>query len=97
MATPNAGTALTAYGINLVNKDEGGPMGLGRIEQIADTARAHSHKHLHKVRAGDMKERHTCLSGHGARQHGFSTARRAKQQHAFWNLRSQSLKLLGVL
>ena len=43
-----------ADGVNLVDEDDAGSHFAGLLEQVPDSGRAHTHKHLHKVkRSGD--------------------------------------------
>ena len=62
---------------------------LGLLEQVADTAGAYAHVHLHEVRAGNGQERHVGLAGHGLGQQRFARARRAHQQHALGDMSAQ--------
>ena len=49
VAAAQAGAALAAHRINLINKDDAGHILLRLVEQIAHTGGTHAHVHLHKV------------------------------------------------
>ena len=84
-----AGSALTSYGVNLVNEDDRRSLGLGLLKEVAHAAGADAHEHLDKVRARDAKERDTGLSGNGLGQQRLTGTRRAHQQHAARDLGTQ--------
>ena len=88
--------AMAADRVNLINKDDGRGSALGLVEQVTDAARAHAHEHLHKVRAGNGKERHARLARNRLRQQGFARAGRADEQHALRNARAHVDVRLGV-
>ena len=94
MAAAHASAALTAYGIDFIDKDDTGRIFLGLFKQIADTGSPHAHKHFHKVGPADAEERHTGLSGYRPGQQGFPCARRAIQQYPFGNFGANFIKLL---
>ena len=93
VAAADAGAAVTADRIDLVDEEDGRGAFLGRIEQVADAACAHADEHLNELRAVDGEEGDARLAGHGASQQGFARPRRPHQQNALghaapsrWNL-----------
>src|SRR5262249_26124169 len=66
----------------------------GRLEHVANPARAHAHEHLNEFGAADRKERYARLSCHRASQQGLSGTGRPHQEHTFRDLGSQPLKLV---
>ena len=96
VAAAKACAALAAHGVNLVNKHNARRRLFRLFEQIAHARSAHAHIHLHKVRAGNGIERHARLARARARQQRFARARRAHQQHAVRNARTQRVKALLV-
>ena len=96
VAAAQAGAALAAHGVDLVDKDDGGGVLLGLVKQVADAGGAHAHVELHKVGAGDGEEVNPRLAGHGLGQQGLAGARRAHQQHALGDAGPQLQKPLGV-
>ena len=67
---------LLTDGVDLVDKHDAGRFFLCLRKQVAHLARAHTHKHLHKLRAGDGEERHVRLAGDCLCQHRFARSRR---------------------
>ena len=96
VAAAQAGAALAADGVDLVDEDDGGACFLRLLEQVAHAGGAHAHEHLDEVGAGDAEERHAGLAGHGAGQQRLAGARRAHQQAAARDLRAHGLVLGGV-
>ena len=77
-----AGAAVAADRVDLVDEDDAGRVGLALLEEVADPARAHAHEHLHEVGARHREERAAGLTGHRLGQQGLAGARRAHQQRA---------------
>ena len=50
VSAADTSSALTANGINFVNKDQAGGVLFGPFEQIAHTAGTNTNKHLHELR-----------------------------------------------
>ena len=96
MAAAQPGAALAAHGVDFVNKNQAGRIFLALHKEVAHARSAHAHEHFHKVRAGNGKERHPGLTGHGARQQGFTRAGRAYQQNALGNAPAQAGELFGI-
>ena len=91
-----AGAAVAADGVQLVDEDDAGRVLLGLIEQVAHAAGADADEHLHELGAGDGEEGHAGLTGHGAGQQGLADAGRSHQQHAARDARAQGQELLGL-
>ena len=82
VAAAEAGAALAADGVDLVDEDDRPAELAGRLEQVADAAGADADEHLHEVGAGDRQERHAGLAGDGPGDERLAGARRADEQHA---------------
>jgi hypothetical protein len=97
VAAAHAGAAVAADGVDLVHEDDGGRVGLGLLEQVADPGGADTDEHLDEVGPGDGEERHAGLAGDGAGEQGLAGPGRAVQQHALGDLGAHGLELLRVL
>ena len=97
VAAAQAGAAVAADGVDLVDEDDRRGVLLGLLEQVAHAAGADADEHLDEVRAGDREERHAGLAGDGAGQQRLAGAGRAEQQHALGDLRADGLELGRVL
>ena len=86
MAAAQAGAALAAHGVDLIDKDDGGGVLFGLVKEIADPGGAHAHIELHKVRTRDGEEVDAGLTRHGAGQQGLASARRAHQPVSYTHL-----------
>ena len=93
VAAADAGAAVAANGVDFVNEDDGGRVGLGLFEQVTDAGRADTDEHLNEVRAGDGEEGNARLAGDGAGQEGLAGAGRAVQQHTLGDLGADRLEL----
>ena len=89
--------ALAADGVQLVDEDDAGGLGLGLLEQVADAGCPDADEHLHELAAADGEEGHAGLAGHGAGQQRLARARRPDQQDALGNLGPQGGIAAGVL
>jgi hypothetical protein len=87
-----AGAALAADGVDLVDEDDGGRLLAGRLEQVAHPAGPDADEHLHEVRAADRHEGHAGLAGHGPGQERLAGPGGADQQHALGDLRPDLLE-----
>ena len=76
MPAAKPGAALTANGINFVNKHNARSALFGLFKQIAHTGSAYADKHFHKVRAGNAEERYARFTGNGFGKQGFACTRR---------------------
>ena len=97
VAAAEAGAAVPADGVDLVDEDDGRGVGLGLLEQVADPGGADADEHLDEVGAGDRVERHAGLAGDGAGQQRLAGAGRAVEQHALGDLGADGLELGRVL
>ena len=91
VAAAEAGAALAADRVDLVDEDDAGSVLLGLLEQVTHPGGADADEHLDEVRAGDGEERHACLARDGAGQQRLAGARRAVQQHALGDLGAERL------
>jgi hypothetical protein len=60
-----AGAAMTADRVDLVDEDDAGRVLLGLLEHVAHARGADADEHLDEVRTGDREERHLGLAGDG--------------------------------
>ena len=97
VAAAEAGAALAADRVDLVDEDDAGRVALGLVEQVAHAAGADADEHLDELGARDAEERHAGLAGDGAGQQGLAGAGRADQQHAARDARAERVELLRVL
>ncbi len=65
VAAAQAGAALAADRVDLIDEHDAGRMLLGLVEHVAHARRAHADEHLDEVRAGNAEERHLGLAGDG--------------------------------
>ena len=96
VAAAEAGAAMTADRVDLVDEDDAGRVLLRLLEHVADAGGADADEHLDEVRAGDGEERHVRLAGDGAGEQRLAGAGRADQQHAARNASAEALELLRV-
>jgi hypothetical protein len=97
MATAQAGAALAADRVDLVDEDDARAIALGLVEQVTHAAGADADEHLDEFRTGDAEERHARLTGDGSREQRLTRAWRSHQQHAARDARAELIELLGVL
>ena len=97
VAAADAGAAVAADGVDLVDEDDGRRVLLGLLEQVAHAARADTDEHLDEVGTGDRVERHARLAGDGAGEQGLAGSGRAVQQHALRDAGADGLELGRVL
>ena len=91
-----AGAALAADRVDLVDENDAGSRLLGLLEQVAHAACADADVHLHKVRAGDGEELHARLTRDRAGEQRLARARRADEQHALGNTRADAAVFCGI-
>ena len=82
VAAAEAGAALAADRVDLVDEDDRPAHAAGLLEQVADAAGADADEHLHEVRAGDREEADAGLAGDRAGEQRLAGAGRADEQHA---------------
>ncbi len=97
VAAAEAGAALAADGIDLVDEDDAGRTLLGLLEEITDAAGPDADEHFDELGAGDAEERHASLPRHGAGKQRLAGAGRADEQHAAWDAGAEGREFLGVL
>jgi hypothetical protein len=97
IAAAQAGAAMAADRVDLVDEDDAGRVLLGLLEHVAHARGADADEHLDEVRAGDGEERHLGLAGDGAGQQGLAGAGRADHQHALRDLAAERWNFLRVL
>src|SRR5205823_12604361 len=97
VAAAEAGAALAADRVDLVDEDDAGAVLLGLVEEVADAAGADADEHLHELRARDAEERHPGLAGDGLAEKRLAGAGRADQQHTLRYPGPQGDELLGEL
>ena len=96
VAATDTGATGTAHRINLIDEDDAGRMLFGLLKHVTDTAGTNTHKHFHKVRAGNAEERHLGLPRNGLGQQGFTRTGRTDHQHAAGNLAAQALEFRRI-
>ena len=89
--------ALGSHRVDLVDKKNRGSAARRFFKHFAELGFALAVKLAHDFRAVQGNEVHAAFRRHGARQQGFSRARRAVQQHALRCENSQPLKNARVL
>ena len=97
VAAAEAGAAMAADRVDLVDEDDAGRVLLGLFEHVADAAGADADEHFDEIRARDREEGHVGFAGDGAGEQGLAGAGRADQQDAPRNAAAEALELLRVL
>ena len=92
-----AGAAMTADRVDLVDEDDAGRVLLRLVEHVAHARGADADEHLDEVRTGDREERHLGFAGDRAREQRLAGAGRADHQHAARDLAAEALELGRVL
>ena len=95
MPADDARAAGLAQGVELVDEDDAGRLGLGLLEHVADAGGADAHEHLDEIGAGQAEERHARLAGDRLGQQRLAGARRPDQQHALGNPPAEDLVFFG--
>ena len=95
VAAAEAGAALAADRVDLVDEDDRPAHAAGLLEQVADPAGADADEHLHEVRAGDRQEADAGLAGDGAGEQRLAGAGRADEQHALGHPGADLAEALG--
>jgi len=91
-----AGAAMAADRVDLVDEDDARRVLLALLEQVAHARRADADEHLDEVGAADREERHVRFTRDRAREQGLAGSRRAHQQHALRNTAAELLELLRL-
>ena len=82
VATTEAGAALAADRVDLVDEDDRLAHPAGLLEQVADAAGADADEHLHEVGTGHAEEADAGLAGDGTGEQGLAGAGRTDEQDA---------------
>ena len=85
----HTGTTPSCDSIDLIDKHDTRRIFLGFLKQITDTRSADANKHLHKIRTGNTKERHACLTGNRLCQKCLTGSRRSHEKNTLWNTRAK--------
>ena len=91
VAAAQAGAALAADRVDLVDEDDARAVLLGLLEQVAHPGGADADEHLDEVRTRDREERNPGLTRDGAGQQRLAGAGRAVEQHALGDLGAERL------
>ena len=97
VAAAQSCAALTAYRINLIDKNDTGRVLLRLFKQIAYTGCTDADKHLHEIGTRYGEKRHPRFPCNRAGQQGFTSTRRAHQQDTFRNSCAEFVVLFRVL
>ncbi len=92
-----AGAAVAADRVDLVDEDDARRVLLALLEQVADAARADADEHLDEVRAADREERHARFTRDRAREQRLAGAGRAHHQDALRDPAAEAGELLRIL
>src|SRR5262245_1651794 len=92
-----AGAAMAADGIDLVDEHDARRVLLPLLEQVAHARRADADEHLDEIRSADREERDVRLAGNRAGQQCLAGSRRAHQEDALRNAPAKFLELLRLL
>ena len=96
VAAAEAGAAVAADRVDLVDEDDAGRVLLGLLEHVAHARRADADEHLDEVGARNGEERHVGLARDRAREQRLAGAGRPDQQHAARNAAAEPLELAGI-
>ena len=96
VAAAEAGAALAADRVDLVDEDDARRRLLGLLEQVADARGADADEHLDEVGARDGEERHARLAGDGLGQQRLAGTRRTDEQQAVRDLGAHAQVALGL-
>ena len=96
VAAAQAGAAMAADRVDLVDEDDAGGVLLALLEHVAHAAGADTHEHLDEVGTGNREEGDIGLASDGAGQKRLTGARRADQQHALGDLAAETLEFLRI-
>ena len=97
MPSPEASTAMAPYGIDLVDEDDAGRVGLPLFKQVPHTRCTHPDEHFHEIRSGHLEEGAPRLTRHSLGQQSLSSSRRPHEEHPLRKPPAQPGKALGVL
>ena len=89
--------ACAAYGVDFVDKDNGGRLLLCLGKGVADAGSSHSDKHLHEIRTRHGEERYACLSSHSLGKQRLTRSRRTDKKGSLGYLAAKVGIFLRVL
>ena len=87
-------SALTAYRVDLVDKDNARHILFSRVEEVANAACAHADVHFHEVRAGNREERYVRFARYRLGEQGFAGAGRTYEKYAAGDSRAHRREFL---
>ena len=96
VAAAETRAAVTAHGVDLIDKDDAGRALFGLLEQVANTRCADTDKHFDKIGAGDREERHPRFAGDRLGQQRFTGSGRTHEQNALGDTGAQRIELGGI-
>ena len=96
VAAAEAGAAMAADGVDLVDEDDAGRVLLGLLEHVAHARGADADEHLDEVGAGNGEERHVGFARDRARDQRLAGAGRADQQHAARDAPAEPLEFARI-
>ena len=85
MTAAKSASSSSGNCIDLIDENDTWGILLRILEQIPDTGRSHTDKHLYEVRSRNRKKRNPGLSGNCFCKKGLTGSRRSLQKHSFWN------------
>ena len=91
-----AGAAMAADRVDLVDKDDARRMFFSLLEHVAHARGADADEHFHKVRTGNCKERYFRFAGDGLGQQGLAGTRRTDHQHTTRNAPAELLEFCRI-
>ena len=97
VAAAQAGAALAAHRVDLIDEDEAGGALAALLEHVAHARGAHADEHLHEVRARNAEERDIRLAGDRLGEERLAGARGTDHQDALGNASAHPGELLRVL
>ena len=95
VSADDAAAAGLAQGVQFVDEDDAGGLGLGLLEHVAHPGGADADEHLDEVGAGEAEEGDARLAGDRLGQQRLARARRPDQQHALGNPPAEKLIFFG--
>ena len=93
----DAGAALTADRVDLIDEDDAGGELAGLLEGVAHAGRADADEHLDEVGAADAEERHAGLAGDRAGEQRLARTGRTDHEHALGDARADLGETLRIL
>ena len=90
-------TAVTPYGVELVDEYDAGGVALGLNEEVPHAGCADADEHFDEVAAADNKERDARFAGDCLGEEGFTRSGRAHEQDALGNPAAELGELFGAL